>query len=233
MQARCARAPLHGRHDLRADLPIDSWDSARIWCGDMLLARLTGGRTRRPMLLALVFGFVLVLVGVTASALVAVASEHLRSSTLRRRRQARRVAGRAVRERQPALDATWTRMARAPARAAELGGLLASLTGDDEILRIEIRSARRPRPGQRRRRRGGRGRPAVRRDGGGARRAAERDRGGGPGRDRVGRPDRRHERPPGVPPDRRGRRPRRSRSWPCGAMPRRSWRAWMRRDATS
>ncbi|MEA2651483.1 MAG: hypothetical protein QOI85_1204, partial [Chloroflexota bacterium] len=35
------------------------------------------------MLLALVFGFVLVLVGVTASALVAVASEHLRSSTLR------------------------------------------------------------------------------------------------------------------------------------------------------
>ena len=44
---------------------------------------MTGGRTRRPMLLALVFGFVLVLVGVTASALVAVASEHLRSSTLR------------------------------------------------------------------------------------------------------------------------------------------------------
>ena len=40
----------------------------------MLLARLTGGDRRRPMLLALVFGVVLVLVGVTASALVAVTS---------------------------------------------------------------------------------------------------------------------------------------------------------------
>ena len=48
----------------------------------MLGARLKGGDRRRPMLLALVFGVVLVLVGVTASALVAVASDHLANATL-------------------------------------------------------------------------------------------------------------------------------------------------------
>src|SRR5688572_6849118 len=41
------------------------------------------GRTRRPMLLALVFGIFLVLIGVTASALVAVASTHLSSTALK------------------------------------------------------------------------------------------------------------------------------------------------------
>ena len=91
------------------------------------------------MLLALVFGFVLVLVGVTASALVAVASEHLQSSTLR---------GVVTRDaslvelfvngnlRTSDLDADGP----SPARADELGGLLSSLTGSDEILRIEIRA---------------------------------------------------------------------------------------------
>ena len=91
------------------------------------------------MLLALVFGFVLVLVGVTASALVAVASEHLRSSTLR---------GVVTRDaslvelfvngnlRTTDLDADGP----SPGRAAQLGGLLASLTRDDEIIRIEIRA---------------------------------------------------------------------------------------------
>ena len=130
------------------------------------------------MLLALVFGFVLVLVGVTTSALVAVASEHLRSSTLR---------GVVTRDaslvelfvngnlRTTDLDADGP----SPGRAAQLGGLLASLTGDDEILRIEIRAL------------DGRvlasdadvavGETAGHSvgDGGGARRAAERDRGGG------------------------------------------------------
>ena len=48
----------------------------------MLGARLTRDDRRRPMLLALVFGVVLVLVGVTASALVAVASTHLADATL-------------------------------------------------------------------------------------------------------------------------------------------------------
>src|SRR5688500_7013523 len=50
--------------------------------GHMLGDRLTRGDRRRPMLLALVFGVALVLVGVTASALVAVASDHLASATL-------------------------------------------------------------------------------------------------------------------------------------------------------
>lgn len=44
--------------------------------------RLVTGRARRPMLLALVFGIFLVLIGVTASALVAVASTHLSSTVL-------------------------------------------------------------------------------------------------------------------------------------------------------
>ena len=105
----------------------------------MMLARLIGNRTRRPMLLALVFGFVLVLVGVTASALVAVTSEHLRSSTL---------GGVVTRDaslvelfvngnlRASDLDADGP----GPARVAELSGLLADLTSRDEILRVEIRN---------------------------------------------------------------------------------------------
>ena len=91
------------------------------------------------MLLALVFGFVLVLVGVTASALVAVATDHLSRSTLN---------GVVTRDaslvelfvngnlRATDLDEDGP----SPARVAQLGGLLASLTGDDEILHIEIRS---------------------------------------------------------------------------------------------
>ncbi|HYI67619.1 MAG TPA: diguanylate cyclase [Candidatus Limnocylindrales bacterium] len=90
------------------------------------------------MLLALVFGFVLVLVGVTASALVAVASEHLRSSTLR---------GVVTRDaslvelfvngnlRASDVDADGP----GPGRAVQLGSLLAGLTDTDEILRIELR----------------------------------------------------------------------------------------------
>ena len=92
------------------------------------------------MLLALVFGFVLVLVGVTASALVAVASAHLRSSTL---------TGVVSRDaslielfvngnlRSSDLDADGPGVAR----AAELTGLLAALTERDEILHIEIRAS--------------------------------------------------------------------------------------------
>ncbi len=44
--------------------------------------RLLSGRGRRPMLLALVVGVVLVLVGITGSALVAVVSSHFSSATL-------------------------------------------------------------------------------------------------------------------------------------------------------
>jgi diguanylate cyclase (GGDEF)-like protein/putative nucleotidyltransferase with HDIG domain len=91
------------------------------------------------MLLALVFGFVLVLVGVTASALVAVATDHLSNSTLNGvvKRDASLVEL-FVNGNLRSTDLDEDGPGRA--RAAELGGLLASLTGDDEILRIEIRS---------------------------------------------------------------------------------------------
>ena len=43
---------------------------------------MSHARTRRPMLLALVYGVFLVLVGITASALVAVSSMHITSAML-------------------------------------------------------------------------------------------------------------------------------------------------------
>ena len=93
------------------------------------------------MLLALVFGFVLVLVGVTASALVAVASEHCGaqrlpagSSPATRRLVELFVNGTL---RTTDLDADGP----SPGRAAQLQRALASLTREDEILRIEIRAS--------------------------------------------------------------------------------------------
>jgi len=90
------------------------------------------------MLLALVFGVVLVLVGVTASALVAVASIHLRTATLR-----------AVASRDAALVELFVNAnlrasdvdADGPgaARAAKLAALLGALSDRDGIVRIEIR----------------------------------------------------------------------------------------------
>jgi diguanylate cyclase (GGDEF)-like protein len=90
------------------------------------------------MLLALVFGVVLVLVGVTASALVAVASDHLANATL----------GGVVNR-----DATLVELfvngelhaedlttdGRSDARVRELGEQLGTLTERDGIVRIEIR----------------------------------------------------------------------------------------------
>src|ERR687892_110382 len=104
----------------------------------MLIARWADGRTRRPALLALVFGFVLVLVGVTASALVAIASAHLSSSTL---------TGVVTRDaslvelfvngnlRTSDLDADGPSVAR----SAQLTSLFAKLTDEDGILRLEVR----------------------------------------------------------------------------------------------
>ena len=90
------------------------------------------------MLLALVFGVALVLVGVTASALVAVASDHLASATL----------GGVVNR-----DATLVELfvngelraddlasdGPSEARVRDLGEQLAALTERDGIVRIEIR----------------------------------------------------------------------------------------------
>ncbi len=91
------------------------------------------------MLLALVFGVVLVLVGVTASALVAVASDHLANATL----------GGVVNR-----DATLVELfvngelraddldpnGPSDARARELGQQLGALTERDGIVRIEVRN---------------------------------------------------------------------------------------------
>ncbi len=93
---------------------------------------------RRPMLLALVYGVFLVLVGITASALVAVASVHVSSATLA-----------AVVSRDRSLIDLFVNdtlrvsdlVAAGPSatRAAELEAELAALTAKDEILRLELR----------------------------------------------------------------------------------------------
>jgi diguanylate cyclase (GGDEF)-like protein/putative nucleotidyltransferase with HDIG domain len=91
------------------------------------------------MLLALVFGVVLVLVGVTASALAAVVSAHLSSARLNTV-----VANDAalieffVNDKLRASDVDDD--GPAPARAAELSGQLGALIDEGGILRIEIRS---------------------------------------------------------------------------------------------
>ena len=92
------------------------------------------------MLLALVFGVVLVLVGVTASALVAVASEHLAKATLRSvvTRDASLVElfvnGNL---RASDLDSDGP----SEARVDEISGLLGALSDRDAIVRVEIRDA--------------------------------------------------------------------------------------------
>ena len=96
-------------------------------------------RSRRPVLLALVFGIFLMLIGVTATALVAVTAMHLSSATLQ-----------AVVDRDRALvelfvngnvtasDIDENGPTRASAEALE--ARLATLTDQDEILRIDIRA---------------------------------------------------------------------------------------------
>ncbi|HUF06403.1 MAG TPA: diguanylate cyclase [Candidatus Binatia bacterium] len=104
----------------------------------MLLARLTGGDRHRPRLLVLVFGVILVLVGVTASALVAVSSAHLRSATLA-----------SVVSRDASLVELFVNGSLraedldgdglSAARRAELVGMLDALSDRDSIVRIELR----------------------------------------------------------------------------------------------
>jgi diguanylate cyclase (GGDEF)-like protein/putative nucleotidyltransferase with HDIG domain len=106
--------------------------------GMFVASRLGAGRPRRPMLLALVFGVMLVLVGVTASALVAIASAHLRSATLSG------VVSRDASLVELFVNGTLTEgdvsaAGPSPARVTELRSLLARLTQNDAILRVEIR----------------------------------------------------------------------------------------------
>jgi len=93
---------------------------------------------RRPMLLPLVFGLVLVLVGVTASALVAVASSHVRQLTLES--VVTRDASLVELFVNANLQATDV-VAGGPgvARSAELGGMLQRLASRDGIVLVELR----------------------------------------------------------------------------------------------
>jgi diguanylate cyclase (GGDEF)-like protein len=100
---------------------------------------MSHARTRRPMLLALVYGVFLVLVGITASALVAIASTHVSSAMLA-----------AVVSRDGAItelffngrlrESDLAPRALSEARASELENSLADLTATAEMLRIEVRA---------------------------------------------------------------------------------------------
>jgi diguanylate cyclase (GGDEF)-like protein len=103
-------------------------------CGDM-----THARTRRPMLQALVYGVFLVLVGITASALVAVSSTHVSDAML----EATVSRDGAIAE--LALDGRLTQADLQPgavssARAAELEASLTDLASKAKIRRIDVRS---------------------------------------------------------------------------------------------
>jgi diguanylate cyclase (GGDEF)-like protein len=132
-----APAPASGAelHRDRAELVLSTvWTDFLNVCRDMSHAR-----TRRPMLLAIVFGFVLVLVGVTASALVAVASAHLTSATVNGviSRDASLVE---LFVNENLLVSDLDADGPSPSRQQKLAQLLASLTAKDGILRIEIRA---------------------------------------------------------------------------------------------
>jgi diguanylate cyclase (GGDEF)-like protein len=96
-------------------------------------------RRRRPPLLLLVFGVFLVLVGVTATALVAITTSHLTQVTVN-----------ASVERDASLVALFVNSNLRTAdlrdggpgseRSAELSAKLAVLTGEDAILRVDVRS---------------------------------------------------------------------------------------------
>jgi diguanylate cyclase (GGDEF)-like protein/putative nucleotidyltransferase with HDIG domain len=97
-----------------------------------------GAGRRRPMLLALVYGVFLVLVGITASALVAVASVHVSSATLAAVvSRDRSLVDLFVNDTLRVSDLAATGPGQA--RVAELEAKLAALTARDEILRIELR----------------------------------------------------------------------------------------------
>jgi diguanylate cyclase (GGDEF)-like protein len=100
---------------------------------------MSHARTRRPLLLALVYGVFLVLVGITASALVAVSSMHVRSAMLEEvvsRDGAIAELSLNGRLRVADLDpATLTR-----ARATELASSLVALIDQAEMQRIDVRA---------------------------------------------------------------------------------------------
>ncbi|MGH2382801.1 MAG: bifunctional diguanylate cyclase/phosphohydrolase [Candidatus Limnocylindria bacterium] len=108
----------------------------------MDVARLTTNPGRRPPpLLALVFGIFLVLVGLTASALVAITSVHLSGTTL----NAIVARDRSLIDLFVNSNVTSDDLAPSPPsdqRIAELGEALAALAATDEISGIELRDRR-------------------------------------------------------------------------------------------
>jgi diguanylate cyclase (GGDEF)-like protein len=105
----------------------------------MLVAQTAGRERGRPVLLAMVLGVVLVLIGVTASALVWVTSVHLTSATLTSvvSRDASLVSL-FVNANLRASDLEPDEMT--DRRVAELSAALGSLSQEDSIVRVEIRS---------------------------------------------------------------------------------------------
>src|SRR2546423_3539254 len=127
------RAPFHRPIDPRPVDPYPRWT--------MSLARDREQATRsarRPMLLALVLAIFLVLVGITASALVAITSAHLSTATLN-----------ATISRDASLVELFVNTNLRPddlvpgrahaAQRAQLDDKLAALTRNDQILRVEVR----------------------------------------------------------------------------------------------
>jgi diguanylate cyclase (GGDEF)-like protein len=96
------------------------------------------GRSRRPILLALVFGIFLVLIGLTATALVAVTAMHLSSATMNAVvSRDRSLVELFVNGSVTAADIDPNGPTRAAADALE--AKLGTLTAEDEILRIDLR----------------------------------------------------------------------------------------------
>jgi diguanylate cyclase (GGDEF)-like protein/putative nucleotidyltransferase with HDIG domain len=101
--------------------------------------RRSGGRSRRPRLLDLVYGVFLVLVGVTATALVAVTSVHLSSATVNTvLSHDRALVELFVNGNLRTADLTGDPSAQ---RVAEVEARLANLVAEDEIARADIRSS--------------------------------------------------------------------------------------------
>ncbi|HEV7200466.1 MAG TPA: diguanylate cyclase [Candidatus Limnocylindria bacterium] len=95
-------------------------------------------RSRRPALLALVFGIFLVLIGLTATALVVVTAMHLSSATLNAVvSRDRSLVELFVNGNVTAADIDQNGPSRASAEALE--AKLGTLTAEDEILRIDLR----------------------------------------------------------------------------------------------
>ena len=123
-----------------AVLPIETRDPRAYRPPTMRIAQTAGRPSRRrPMLLALVFGVVLVLVGVTASALAALVSAHLSSARLNSVvANDAALVGFFVNDKLLASDVDDD--GPTAARAATLSGELGHLIGDGGIVRIEIRN---------------------------------------------------------------------------------------------